>query len=122
MSWKSKKTGIKSQERRNGIYYSEAASSSASPGSQWGDQPLLGPADGGWGDTVDLTGQDGVLPLGHRYPERLRGASSAFSAGSGTHWGHAQQRVKLTDQNPAWRTIAGVQACCFLRGGADHKP
>lgn len=36
------------------------------PGRKRGDElPLLGPADGGWWDTVDLTWQNGILTLNH---------------------------------------------------------
>lgn len=89
------------------------------PGGEWGDKvPLLGPADGGWWDTMDLTWQDGVLPLNHWHPNWLCGASSTFSVGSGTHCRHTAgqqtctESVKLLNQKPLMGFCVNLVGFC----------
>ena len=57
------------------------------PGREWGDElPLLGPADGGRWDTVDLTWQNGILTLNRCHLHWLCWDSGTSNSGPGTHW------------------------------------
>lgn len=72
------------------------------PGRKRGDElPLLGPADGGWWDTVDLAWQNGILTLNHRHSHWLRCTSRAINFGSRTNWEniHGQANAERSIQS-----------------------
>lgn len=72
------------------------------PGRKRGDElPLLGPANGGWWNTVDLTWQNGILTLNHRHSHWPRCTSRAISTGSRTNWKniHGQANAEGSNQS-----------------------